>query len=562
MGRAFPIRETAIEVTPKRIADAAAEWARFCAAKERCADQIMHLMDDAEKTQEHEVRDILDFQYLILEDADFLGKIEALVCEEGWNCAYAVKTAAEAYRQQLLALTDNAYLRERAADIADLTKRLLCEVLGIDNGITEPGEPYIAIAADLTPSQITGMDSTKLVGIVLEKGAMTSHTVIIARSRGIPCLIGVEGAIAAVCPGAPILIDGFDGMLHLAPDAGQIARYEAYQSRRQAEKAALHEYRSRETCTRDGFRMKVYANITSHKDIEQLLKQGGEGVGLFRTELLYMESTDAPPSEEVQFTAYRKAAEALAGRPLIIRTLDVGGDKEISYLGIPREDNPFLGYRAIRYCLDHKELFRTQISAILRASAYGKVQIMFPMISTMDEVNQVKGLVDEIKEGLATQGIPFDRDIALGMMVETPAAVIDAQRFAQATGFFSIGTNDLTQYLFAADRTNAMVSKLNSYFHPCLLRAVSHVVECARAAGIEVDICGQAGEVPELVPLWIGMGMHNLSVSIPAITKVRRIICESERRLCQDLLCEVLALDTEHEVRQRLMQTKEASEVS
>lgn len=554
LAEAYPIHELVLEIAQRKAADPQSEMDRFQAAKDQCADQTLRLMNIAAQKDDNEVQEILDFQYLILEDTDFISKIESLIIDEGWNCEYAVGAASDTYRQRLLEMTDNDYLRERAADINDLTKRLLYELMGVSNDLLEPDGSYIAIAEDLAPSQISGMDESKLMGIVLEKGALTAHTVIIARSRGIPCLIETKGAMEQVTQGGSVLLDGFSGELHLSPDAQKLEQYDAYRARQRAEQRELEEYRDRETCTKDGFSMRVYANITSHRDVERLVQQGGEGVGLFRTELLYMESTGAPPSEEVQFEAYRKAAEALDGRPLIIRTLDVGGDKQIPYLGIPQEENPFLGYRAIRYCLEHRDLFYAQLSAILRASAYGKVQIMFPMITNLEELAVARKAVEQVMEDLSERNISFDREIKLGMMMETPAAAMDAERFAGKTDFFSIGTNDLTQYLFAADRTNEMVSKLNSYFQPSLLRAVNHIVRSAHVAGIEVDICGQAGEIPELVPLWIGMGMENLSVSISAITKVRQIICNADKLACEQLLGEVLDMDTEREVREKLSQ--------
>lgn len=546
---AYPISEQVLEIVQKKVSDIQSELERFQTARDKCSEEIILLIDISVQKEDVEIQEILDFQLLILEDTDFINRIEGLITEEGWNCEYSVKTASDTYRQKLLEITDNDYLRERAADINDLTKRLLSVLMGVSNSISEPNGPYIAVAEDISPSILSGLDEKKLLGIVLERGAMTAHTVIIARSRGIPCLIEAKGAMGLVEEGQPILLDGFNGELYHSPDEYQMKKYEEYRARQQAEQLELEEYRDRETCTQDGFSMRVFANITSYRDTERLIEQGGEGVGLFRTELLYMESSESPPTEAIQLSAYRKAAEALGERPLIIRTLDVGGDKQIPYLDIPREDNPFLGYRAIRYCLGHSELFDTQISAILRASAYGEIQIMFPMITNMEELIEAHGAVGRVMERLSKRNIPYNRNIKIGMMVETPAAAMDAERFAEKADFFSIGTNDLVQYLFAADRTNELVSNLNSYFQPALLRAVNHIAQSAHRAGIEVDICGQAGEAPELVPLWVGMGIDNLSVSTSEITKVRRIICGCNKGECEQLLSEVLNLNTAHEVR-------------
>ena len=549
---AYPVYEPTIQVIQRKASNSQLELERFQSAKSRCSDKIMKLMDNYAENNDNEFRDILDFQFLILEDTDFIGDIERLILEDGWDCEYAVWAAADKCQKNLQKMTDNDYLQARAIDVGDLAKQLLCELMGVSYGISEPDVPYIAVATDLSPSQLTGMCAKKLVGIILEKGAMTAHTVIIARSRGIPCLIDTPGAMGSIEAGKPILLDGFDGSVYLRPDEHQIIKYGKYVEKIHEEQIILNEYRNKETRTKDGFTMEVYANITSHLDVGPLIEQGGEGVGLFRTELLFMETEGSPPSEELQFETYRKAAEELRGRALIIRTLDVGGDKEISYLGITKEENPFLGYRAIRYCLDHKDLFNTQLSAILRASAYGNIQLMFPMITTVEEITQARAAVRQVMAELSEKNIAYDEKIKIGMMVETPAAAVDANRFADKIDFFSVGTNDLAQYLFAADRTNAKVSNLNSFFQPTLLRMVNHIVECARGAGIEVDICGQAGEVPELIPLWIGMGIRKLSVSIPEITRIRHIICESDMSSCRKLLSEVLELDTEGEVQDQL----------
>lgn len=292
--------------------------------------------------------------------------------------------------------------------------------------------------------------------------------------------------------------------------------------------------------------MRVYANVATEAETAELLKQGGEGIGLMRTEMLYMER-NTPPDEETQFRIYSKIVNDLQGRPVIIRTLDVGGDKHIPYLGIPEEENPFLGYRAIRYCLDNPEILRTQAAAVLRAAVHGPAQLMIPMISSVSELEQAKTIILETRAELQHQGIPCG-DISIGMMVETPAAAVMADQFAKLVDFFSIGTNDLTQYLFAADRNNVKVAALNSYFQPALLRVLLHVCQCARDNGIEVDICGQAGEVNELIPLWVGMGVDNLSVSIPSIPRVRRTISQCDTALCRKLVDKAVQCSTSDEV--------------
>lgn len=535
--------------------DAQLETARFEAACIQCMRTLEEIMAGADE----EAQGILDFQLLMLEDTDYLGRVRQIIREERCNAEYAVQQATRKYTDSLAGLTDNDYLRERATDVADLAGRLVGALMGAEGSQREPDADYIAVARDLTPSQVAAMDRKKLKGIVLERGGMTAHAVIIARSLGIPCLIEVTGALEGVGQGQMALLDTGEEVFLPGPDEEKLAHYRAYQEVRRRDGEELGTYRSVPTRTKDGKRMQVFANITSARDVPRVVEQGGEGVGLFRTELLYMEEESGPPDEEKQFQSYRRAAEGLQGRPLIIRTLDVGGDKKIDYLGIGQEENPFLGYRAIRYCLEHRALFKAQLSAILRASAFGKIKIMIPMITELRELRATQALLEEVKAELTAAGTSFDRDVALGIMVETPAAAFDAERFAREADFFSIGTNDLGQYLFAADRGNKQVGALNSYFQPTLLRVIDHIAACAHSAGIEIGICGEAGEAPQLIPLWIAMGIDELSVSIPGVTRVRRAICTSEEQACKRLLGEILSLDTAGEVEKRLFEFQEES---
>lgn len=550
---AYIIRETDIEVEIQKTDDPEREAKRFENARMAGSARLEQLISEAQGRQDGEIADILAFQLLMLEDTDYIGKIEDMILQGRWNSEYAVTQVSKTYQEYLKSMKDNTYLQERAADVADLAKQLINELLGIENEYCEPEEPYIAVAQDLTPSRVASMDDKKLKGIVLEKGSLMSHAAIIAKSRGIPMLINAEEATKKIPDGTEILLDGYKGKISIAPGKDEIREYQNHVLHEAEDKKHLEIYKTRQTKTKDGFAPKIFANITSSKETEQLVEQGGEGVGLFRTEALYMIENDTPPCETMQFETYKTAAQNLKGRPLIIRTLDVGGDKKIPYLKIPPEENPFLGYRAIRYCLENPELFKTQLSAILRASAYGAVSIMFPMIATLEEITHAKEYLEEVKEELCARKIEFNPKTPVGMMVETPMAAIDAPRFAKAVDFMSIGSNDLAQYLFAADRTNDKVSHLNSYFQPGLLRSINKVVQSAHTAGIEVDICGQAGEVLELIPIWIGMGVDNLSVSIPMITKVRRKICALSKADCEKTLSKVLDLDTKSQVRELLM---------
>lgn len=538
------ITEQHMDVSRRTVEQTETEEARLGAATCLCGAALSELIRQLQEEGDSDHADILDFQLLLLEDDNYIGRIVRMIREDRVNCEYAVTQCSQAYREELAAL-DNPYLNERAADITDIEKRLLRALFQQDTAPARPG-PKIAAAVDLTPSQVVELGRQGLRGIVLEKGGLSSHCVILARSMNIPCIIGVSGLLKQVRDGQMLLLDAERGQVTVEPTQEKIQVFEQYEAAYRAEQAELEQFRHMATITADRQPMKVYANITSELEVPELLKQGGEGVGLLRTELLYMER-ETPPDEETQYAAYSAIVTGLAGRPLIVRTLDVGGDKRIPYLNIPQEDNPFLGYRAIRYCLDHPEVFRPQLAAILRAAAFGPVQLMLPMIATLPEIERAKEAVGQVRAELKGRGMESG-PVSLGMMVETPAAAVMADRFAECVDFFSIGTNDLTQYLFAADRNNAKVAGLNSYFQPALLHMVDHICRCAHRHGIEVDICGQAGEVDELIPLWVGMGVDNLSVSIPSIPRVRRTISRCDTMQCRRLADRALECSSDREI--------------
>lgn len=538
------------DVSPHHVENTDAELQRLQTASALCAGELSALIESLRQNAVADQAEILDFQLLLLEDENYMGRIAGIVQGEQVNCEYAVARHSRLYREELSAL-DNPYLNERAADISDIEQRLL-RALSRRGKAALPSHPVIAVAQDLTPSQVVELGHGKLEGIILEKGGLSSHCVILARSMGIPCIIGAAGILAQVEQGQPVLLDAEAGEIIPSPDEEAVRRYRQYQEAKQRERQSLEQFRCGKTATADGRTMKVYANITSHLEVPGILEQGGEGVGLLRTEMLYMEQ-DAPPDEETQFSFYSAIVKGLAGRPLIIRTLDVGGDKSIPYLGIPPEENPFLGYRAIRYCLDHPEIFKPQLAAILRAAALGPVRLMLPMVAAAGEVAQAKEIVAAVRRELEDRGTAAG-PVPVGIMVETPAAAVMADQLAGLVDFFSIGTNDLTQYLFAADRNNPRVASLNSYFQPALLRMVERVCRCAREKGIEVGICGQAGEVEQLIPLWVGMGVDELSVSIPSIPRVRRRISRCDTAACRELAGRALACISEAEVRKEVEQ--------
>ncbi|QOX63774.1 phosphoenolpyruvate--protein phosphotransferase [Anoxybacterium hadale] len=558
--KTYLLDEDTVLIEKRIVDDPETEYQRFLAAKEVCGAQLEEIMGAMPEHMAADNREIFDYQLLLLEDTGFLGLIQTAVQKEQVNCEYAVHIAAQKYIA-LFENMDNDYLKQRTIDMVDISRRLNAILTGKEQKtLTGILEDSIVAAADLTPSQTAGINRDRVKGILLEKGGSSSHSVIIARAMDIPCIVGIEGLLDQAIHGEMVIMNGSTGEVITNPTQAQTAEYEAYTAKEKIEKQQLDRYKKCATQTLDGTKMQVYANITSENDVTALLENGGEGVGLFRTEFLYM-AGESLPTEELQYKVYSNIAKRLEGRPLIIRTLDAGGDKNIGSLGIEKEENPFLGYRAIRYCLDHPELFKTQISAILRAGAGGNTSFMVPMIATIDEVLRTRALAEEVKAELEKKGIPHAGAIHIGMMVETPAAAFDADRFAREVDFFSIGTNDLTQYLFAADRMNQRVTGLNSYFQPTLLRAIKHICECGKRNGIEVDICGQAGEIPALIPLWVAMGVDNLSVSIPAIPKVRKIICETRSSDAAEIMKKALLFDSAQELEEFLKQQFSHKEV-
>lgn len=551
MAEVYLVDDCILEITRETVDDVDKEYRRLLTAIEVCAGQIEKIMHAATERLGKDNGEIFDFQLLMLDDKEFLEPIRRYIVDDHFNCEYALDQVAKQYIDRLSKI-DNPYLRERTADVADLARRINFALRGREmktlSGISRES---IVAAVDLTPSQTAGIDRNKVKGIILEKGGKSSHSVILARSMGIPCIIGIENLTESVSSGDVAIVNGDTGEVFISPTAGQIAAFNGYMENIIKEEKIFSRYVHCRSITQDGAEVKVLANITSEREALDLVQKGGEGAGLLRTEFMYM-SGSTPPSEEVQYNVYSNIARALNGLPLIIRTLDAGGDKSIPYLDIPNEDNPFLGYRAIRYCLDNPEIFKTQVSAILRSGVNGNVEFMIPMIATIDEIKRARAIIEEVKKELSQKGIKYAKHMCLGMMMETPAAAFMAERFAKEVDFFSIGTNDLTQYLFAADRTNEKVAYLNSYFHPALLRLVRNICDSARRYGIAVDICGQAGEVPELVPLWIAMGVDNLSVSIPSIPRVRKIICETNKLKAVDVMERALNMDTAEEVKEYL----------
>lgn len=547
IGKVYVLWRETFSTEKREIDDVSAELLRLKDMTGQAAVQLGSLIRMSEKTCGSENALVFDYQLLLLEDDQYLGEIHRVIENERVSAEYAVSVVSSGLIEQFSSM-DDPYLKARAADIADLMHLLQTLLAGRKPfDISRLAEPCIIAAEDLTPSQTASLTPDTCLGIVTEKGSPASHSVIIARALGIPCIIGVKGLLESIETGQEAIINGSTGEIILSPDKRQREEFEAQIIRLDKQKELISPYIHRATITRDGYEMKLMANITSDSEIDLLHKNGGEGVGLLRTEFIYM-SVRSTPSRATQAGVYGRIAGKLNGLPLIIRTLDAGGDKGISYLGIGHEENPFLGWRAIRYCLDQPEQFKIQLAAILEVAAgYKGIEIMFPMISTLSELRRAKMLLNETREELSKEGLY--PEYRLGMMIETPAAAIMADEFAKEVDFFSIGSNDLTQYLFAADRTNKKVAHLNSAFHPALLRLINHVSRCAHDNGIAVDICGQAGEERLLVPLWVAMGIGCLSVSIPSIPRLRKLICSLDKSKLLPALNTVLSMSDADQVK-------------
>lgn len=537
-------------VTATRVADPAAEWERLQAAAAAATAELAALEQQTARTAGAAEAAIFTAHRLLLTDPALLGRAHATIAEDAVNAAAAWQTAVDATAAAYAAL-DDPYLRTRAADVEDVGRRVLRLLLAVEPPTLDFARPVILVAADLAPSDTARLDRNVILGLVTELGGATSHSAILARALGIPAVVGVGPALAQLRAGQVIALDGASGRVWPAPDAETLAELEQQRAAWLERQAAARDVGRAPAVTRDGRHIEVVANIGGPRDAAVALEYGAEGVGLFRTEFLFM-GRNEPPDEEEQFTAYRSAVEMLGDRPLIIRTLDAGGDKPIPYLPIGAEENPFLGWRAIRYCLEMPAFFQTQLRAICRASALGRVKLMFPMIATVDEVRRARALLADAQQQLAAAGVPYDPQMEVGVMIEVPSAVTVADQLATLVDFFSIGTNDLTQYLLAADRGNARVAGLVDALQPAVLRAIAQTAAAAQAAGIRVAMCGELAGRPEATALLVGLGLDELSMSAPAIPAVKAAVRGLDAREAQALAAEVLTLDTVAAVRERL----------
>ena len=485
--------------------------------------QLIAIREKVKEKMGEDKAAIFDGHIMLLEDEDLIMEVQDKIKGEGLPAAKALSDGIEEYCAMISALED-PYLRERAADLQDIGKRWLKNILGIkikDLSNLEPNT--VVVTYDLTPSDTAQLDLENCVGFITEVGGKTAHSAIMARSLELPAVVGVKGVLSEAKEGETVVMDGEAGVLFLNPAEDVIKEYNDKREKIEKEKEELKKLITEEAITPDGRKVDIWGNIGSPKDVDAVIEAGASGVGLYRTEFLFMDS-DHFPTEQEQYEAYKVVAEKLKGKPLTIRTMDIGGDKELPYLDLPKEMNPFLGYRAIRISLENKEMFKTQLRAILRASQYGQIKIMYPMISSINEIRKANAILEECKKELDAEGKVYDTNIKVGIMIETPSTAIIAYKFAKEVDFFSIGTNDLTQYFLAVDRGNEMVSSLYNSFNPAVLEAIQKVIDSAHDAGISVSMCGEFAGDKKATKLLLGMGLDSFSMSASSMLPVKKII--------------------------------------
>ena len=506
--------------------DVDAEWKRFCDAKDTAVSQLKELYDKAIEDVGEANAMIFEIHQMMLEDLDYLESIENIIRTQEVNAEFAVATTADNFAQ-MFATMDDAYMQGRAADVKDVSERVLDILCGVSGGMKEMTEPCIIAADDLAPSETVQLDKSKVLGFATMYGSSNSHTAILARTMNIPAVIGLGEDLLTKYDGKMAVIDGFTGMLYIDPDEETMKVMEEKRAKDQEQKALLEQLKGKENVTKSGQKINVYANIGNVSDVGAVLKNDAGGIGLFRSEFLYLENLDFP-TEEQQFAVYKQVAENMAGKKVIIRTLDIGADKQVDYFGLDKEENPALGYRAIRICLTRKEIFKTQLRALYRAAMFGNISIMFPMIISVAEVHEIKAIIAEVKEELKNEGIPFKDDVELGVMIETPASVMISRELAKEVDFFSVGTNDLTQYTLAIDRQNAKLDKFYDPHHPAVLAMIKMAADNAHAEGAWIGICGELGADLELTEEFLKMGLDELSVSPAMVLPLRKRIRECE----------------------------------
>ena len=547
IGKVVLIEEHDLTVEKKSVTDTDAELKRLQDAIEKFVSITNEMADKMAKTVGEQDADILRGHIIMLQDPMIEEQISALMISEKISAEMALEQVLD-QTAEMFATVPDELIQQRATDLMDIKSRMLKILMGIEEvDISQVPANTVLVARDLTPSMTAGINQANIAGILTEVGGRTSHSAILARAMEIPAVLSIEGICGIVKNGDTVVLDGSKGEAIVNPDEATVKEFEKKFADYAAEKELLKAYKGKPSQTKDGVKVELVSNIGKPEDADKVVECDGEGIGLFRTEFLFMDR-DSVPTEEEQFEAYKKVAETMKGKPVIIRTLDIGGDKAIPYLGLETEENPFLGFRAIRFCLKRRDIYEVQLRALLRASAFGDIKIMVPLVTGVDELRAVKVILEDVKRQLDKDGIAYNKDVKVGVMMETPAACMMADALAKEADFFSIGTNDLTGYTMAVDRGNAKVAYLYSTYNPAVLRAIKRIIECGKAEGIMVGMCGEAAADPKLIPLLLAFGLDEFSVSATSVLKTRKTISDCNIDECKALAEKVMKCVTEEEV--------------
>ena len=546
IGSICRIVEQDLSFEAKLITDTAAEKDRFQKAIDDFVEETFAMADDVRKNIGPQEADILMGHAVMIQDPAMSGEMFSMI--DAGQCAEAALTAVCDMFHGMFSAMDDEMMRQRASDIADVKVCILKKLLGIEDiEISKVAPGTVLVCKDLTPSMTSQIVKENVAGIITEIGSTTSHSAILARALEIPAVLSVPGIVDKVADKDTAIVDGTAGDVFINPDGEVLSQYIIKREEFIKKLAELRKFIGKETLTADGDKLEVFCNIGTPKDAKKAMECDGEGVGLFRSEFLFMDNTHLPTEEE-QFEAYKEALQTMQGRTVIIRTLDIGGDKDIPYMDFEKEDNPFLGFRAVRYCLANPDMYKTQLRAIVRASAFGSAKIMVPLVTTVEEVRNVKKLVEGIKEDLRKEGIAFDEGIEVGCMMETAASAVIADLLAKEADFFSIGTNDLTGYTMAVDRGNAKVAYLYSAFEPAVLRSIKRIIECGKKEGIPVGMCGEAAADPLMIPLLMSFGLDEYSVNPVLVLTARCIISKWSKAEVDALAEKIMAMETQEEI--------------
>ena len=553
IGKVFLYKETKLEIVEKSSLTKEEEIERLLKGREIAKAQLEEIKENTLKKLGKDKADIFEGHITLLEDEELMSEIDSKISSEKYTAEFALNEAIDEYATMLGNLED-AYFKERAGDLRDIGKRWLYGVMNtkvVDLSKLEP--ETIIVARELNPSDTAQINLENVLAFVTEIGGKTAHSSIMARSLELPAVVGVGAILEKLEDNQIIIVDAVKGEVLVDPNEETIKEYQAKRENFLKEKEELKKLKDKEAISKDGIKVDVWGNIGSPNDVKGILSNGGFGIGLYRTEFLFMEK-DSFPTEEEQFEAYKVVAEAMNGYPVTIRTMDIGGDKSLPYMELPQEENPFLGWRAIRVCLDRQEILRTQFKALLRASKYGQIKIMLPMIMDIEEVRKAKKIFEECKAELREKGIEFDEKIMLGIMVETPAVAFRAKSFAKECDFFSIGTNDLTQYTLAVDRGNEMIANLYDTYNPAVLQAIKMLIDGAHAGGIKISMCGEFAGDENAVALLFGMGLDAFSMSGISIPRVKRVMSKLNKKDCEALVEKILDFTTAEEIKKEVKQ--------